>query len=229
MFKSLDFDNDGYITAADLIELKDSRGLSLDDFDCRALMTKLDKARTGSVNISEFMETLCDKGRSFLDQLQRTIVGVSREGGTVYKNHYESTGRSTTDRSFRDISDVICSGVDKFRPPVGAVDHFYHNLLIPHRNVPWYEDNRHTVEPASWIPLNAQSVTQYPFDEDRMRRLAHREFRNTICRQHSAGVDSRARVLEEKIRETDMNRVCFKSAQIADYHQRLQRPICHVH
>lgn len=236
LFKSLDVDKDGYITSADLVKLAESRGMSISELDCRAVMTKLDIHKLGSVGIAEFMRCMSHSDSSFLNQMQRTIVGVTREGGTVYKSHYAETARSSrslstasSDRStgnrVRDICEAINSGIDKFRPSTGRLDCFYRNLHVPHRNLPWHEDTRHTVEPL--ISCDRFDRSGSIAMSDRRRQLANQQYRNTMYRDQGNEVLLKAKEKESNSFAKDLNRIAFKSKNISDYYQRVNRPMCH--
>ena len=213
-------------------------------------MTKLDKAKTGSVNLGEFTRALSGTDGSFLDQLQRTIIGVTRNGGTVYKNHYaesvSTTGRSLdSGNRVMNIMDAVEMGVKGYRAPTGRLDQFFHDLVIPHRNVPWFEDTRRTVEPArssdgclnshhlsdrarhttsSLNTFNQPTDSNIPQVADKLQKQKRSQFSKSQYRDLSRG----AQEMEGRAHQQDLERVAFATASLKDYHNRVNRPMCHV-
>jgi len=253
LFSSLDSDADGFITYTDLIRVVREKDLPLDEQDCRSLMAKLDKDKTGSVNLGEFLRSISEKQPSFLDQLSRTIVGVKRGGGTVYRqvdpqNGCTTRSQSTTTSSILSITGAIQGQMRTFRPRSGRLDNLYDGLVVPHRNLPWEDYTRHTVQPCPWIPGNPQIMTDrarhittsmafgtdfvcdpsLPIREDKVARDRRELFNRTMYRSNSVEASRLASQRDKVADELDQRRLAYKSASIMDYHDRVGGKYCHV-
>jgi len=192
-----------------------------------------------------------------LDQMQRTIIGVTRDGGTVYKNHAalktssttsKSTSQSQLDSGLRVVSiqDAIGSRIASLRAPSGRLDRFYHGLTVPMRNAPWMEDNRLTVEPlcagnsqyltdrGRHTTMNrAQSLGAFPDMSvpqvaDRFNKQTNSNFNKTKYRERCREVEARAKRRNNVSDELDFRRVAHKSAFLRDYYDRVNGKYCHV-
>jgi hypothetical protein len=254
LFENLDFDRDGYITLKDLMALARSRNLPLTEPDCRALMTKLDLKRAGSVDLGEFIRSLSKPEQCLLDQIQRTVVGVKRGGGTVYRNNTSETASQVSTRSTStatstlSITGAIQGKMQSLRASSGRLNNFYDGLTVPHRNLPWDEDTSHTVQPLPWIGNNPQvmsdrgrhTTTKKGFEigafrdlavpqfEDKERRRQLEEYKRTTYRDNREYSSKMASAREKAANELDLRRTAYSSASIMDYHNRVGRPFCHV-
>ena len=194
---------------------------------------------------------------NMLDRMQRTIIGVTRDGGTVYKDHNVVSSASTTSKSSStstvasghrviSVTDAIQARINSLRAPSGRLDNLYHGLRIPSRVAPWADDTRHTVEPHEFrnpqymsdrtrhttvnraMSVNACGDLSIPHVADKQRRYASRRFNISTYRKFSRGQDIRANLREDISRELDMRRVAYKTACVADYHDRVGGKYCHV-
>lgn len=236
-----------------MIRVVREKNLPLNDHDCRSLMSKLDKDKTGSVNVGEFLRSISGSESSFLDQIERTIVGVRRGGGTVYRKvepSYGSTARSqsTTTSSVVSITGAIQRNMRTFRPSSGRLDNFYDDLVVPRRNLPWEEYTKHTVQPCEWIPGNPQVMTDrvrhistnmafatdgildqsLPIREDKVHRDRREMFNRSLYRSNSIEASQLKSKRERLADELDRRRIAYKSASIMDYHDRVGGKYCHV-
>ena len=216
-------------------------------------MTKLDPSKQGSVNLGEFTRLISEPNPSFLDQLQRTIVGVTRDGGTVYKSHAELMSPSTTGRSSLpsghrvvSITDAIQNNTNSLRARSGRLDAFYHGLNVPKRNLPWADDTRYITEPFDYVnphyltdrgrhttvnratSVGASPDWSIPQVMDRYRKDCKDDFQRTLAQRRSQLVDGAAKHRENAYEALDLRRVAYRSANIADYHERDNGRVCHV-
>lgn len=217
------------------------KDLPLTELDCRSLMGKLDKKRTGSVNLCEFLESLSLTGSNFLDQMQRTIVGVKRGGGTAYRKVHPlrsaSSARSeaTTASSFMSITGAIQANVFPIRAPSGRLTNLYEGLVVPQRNLPWEDYTKHTVQPCEWLPDNPQLMsdstrhfTTSMMMQDTVSRIREELKKPPVSVRMSHEALTRAAQKEMVAEDLDLRRVAFKSAALMDYHDRVGRKYCHV-
>jgi hypothetical protein len=192
---------------------------------------------------------------NLLDQIQRTLVGVTRDGGAVYKNHNPLMTASTTSKStstlpsgMRVVSvlDSIQAKKNSLRAPSGRLDNFYRGLAVPMRNVPWVEDTTDTVVPGKHrnpqyysdrsrhttvnraLSINSVPDLSVPHVADKLRSQARRDFNKNAFRELSRQQSQRNRLRERISSDLDFRRVAFKSACIADYHDRVKGKVCHV-
>jgi len=153
IFENHDFNHSGYITQHDPLGIVKSPELPLSESQCPE--------------------------KSILDQLQRKIIGVRRGGGTVYRSILPDTSSSRSSQSactsILSITGAIQDKMQSFRAASGRLNNFYGRLVVPHRNLPWEEDTRHTVQPVDWIGNNPQVMS------DRARHI-------TINRAYMSGV-----------------------------------------
>lgn len=197
------------------------------------------------------------RGGTFLDQMQRTIIGVTRDGGTVYKHHSSlntstTSGKSTSHSNIASgmrvvsIPDAVESRIKSLRAPSERLDRLYHGLAVPMRNVPWTEDNRHTVEPfgqanPQYLTDRARHTTMsralsvgafpdmsVPQIADRFNKCMKSQFNHTKYRERSREVTARAKRRNYAGDDLDLRRVAYKSAFIRDYYQRVNGKFCHV-
>ena len=253
LFSNLDCDRDGYITYNDILKAVHDSELPLNENDCRALMTKLDKGKTGSVNLGEFLRALSEHPPSFLDQIERTIVGVRRGGGTVYRklnprDEFTSRSQSTTTSSVMSITGAIQDKMRTYRPVSGRLDNFYDDLVVPRRNLPWEDFTKHTVQPCEWISENPQVMTDrarhistnmafgitgpgavyLPMQQDKASRDRREMFNRSLYRSNSIAASRLASQREIVADDLDQRRLAYKSASIMDYHDRVGGKYCHV-
>lgn len=191
---------------------------------------------------------------NLLDQMQRTLIGVTRDGGSVYKNHATLRTASTTSKSSSipsglrvlSVTDAIQAKMKSLRAPSGRLDHFHHGLTVPMRNVPWIEETSHTVVPSQRMnphyysdrsrhttvnrALSVGSVPDMsiPHIADQFRRDITRNYNKTEFRQASRNQSERNKARERISADLDLRRVAYKSACISDYHNRVGRKVCHV-
>lgn len=192
-----------------------------------------------------------------LDQMQRTIIGLTRDSGTVWKNHIDlntsttsskSTSQSNIASGMRVVSihDAVGAGMKSLRAPSWRVDRFYKGLTVPMRNLPWMEDNRETVEPfsvdnpqyltdrARHTTMNrAQSVGAFPDMSvpqvaDRFNKSMKNDFKQTKYRERCRELEARAKRRNHACDDLDLRRVAYKSAFLRDYYDRVNGKYCHV-
>ena len=254
LFRALDRDQNGFITRSDIELAAQIKDIPLSEYDTKVLMAKLDVDREGSVDFGQFTKAISQSDPSFLDQIQRTLIGVSQDGGTVYvpKSYplsASTTGRSSAVPSSRrvlSVTDAIHAKMDTFRPSSGKLNHFYHGLEVPMRNLPWYEETRHTVEPFDG------NNPQYLTDRRRIRSfsrscsigsafdpdLPHNADKLITALRQNHSI-SRLRTLNQnqaellKSREIefdqrDLRRIESKSRAISAYHEKVNAKVCHV-
>ena len=203
------------------------------------------------------LSAVSSKRGSLLDQMQRTIIGVTRDGGTVYKNHNplisasttsKSSSKSTVDSGHRvvKVTDAIQAGIAPFRAASGRLDNLYRGLRVPWRMAPWNEDTRHTVEPNNHmnpqymsdrsrhttvnraLSVGAGPDGSIPQVIDKAKRDAFRNFNASTYRHFSKEQCARSHEREEIARDLDMRRVAYKTACVSDYHDRVGGRYCHV-
>jgi hypothetical protein len=188
--------------------------------------------------------------------MERTLVGVTRDGGTVYRSHAALGTSTTTSKSqsstlpsgLRVVSvfESIHANKKLLQAPSGRLDHFYHGLEVPMRNVPWKEETNHTVVPSGRLnPQYCSDRSRYatisrmlsvdgvpdvsiPHVADRVKRDASRISRNSAFHSLYREQSQRNRACEKKNEELDFKRVAYRSACIADYHDRVKGKVCHV-
>lgn len=246
-------DNNGYITLSDLKLACQRRDIPMSDVDCLALMTKLDPTKQGSVDVSEFTRAIAEQSPSFLDQLERVIVGVSREGGTAYKAYTDLATPSTSTKSdipsgqrIVSVADAMKAKIDSIRPCSGRLDAFYHGLSVPKRSLPWADSTWHTVE--AFPGNNPQYLTDrgrhttmnrilglYGHQDisvahmaDRYNKQAREDAVFHRLRTRAASLDRLAQQRERASDELDLRRIAFASANLVDYHDRVGGKVCHV-
>ena len=253
LFSALDSNGDGFITYQDLLRVLEEKMLPLSEIDCRALMGKLDKEKTGSVHFGEFLRSLnTDTHNSILDQMHRTIVGVRRGGGTVYRTVRPTEGSSsrsvsTTTSSIVSITGAIQDHMRSFRAPSDRLDYRYNGLIAPRRHLPWEDYTKHTVQPCEWIPGNPQvmsdsvrHLTTSMYFRDSGMRESSLSTRKDSCLQQRPDLRRSSRTAtvvdathlasqrERVADELDQRRVAYKSACIMDYHNRVGGKYCHI-
>ena len=191
---------------------------------------------------------------NLLDQMQRTIVGVTRDGGTVYKNHATIRTASTTGSSSAipsglrvwSVTDAIQAKMRSFRGPSGRLEHFHHGLSVPMRNIPWVEETDHTVVPSNHknpqyfsdrsrhttinraLSLGSVPDISVAHVADQLRRDLSRNYNKTCFREASHQQSHRNKARERIGADLDFKRVAYKAACIADYHSRVNSKVCHV-
>ena len=195
---------------------------------------------------------------SLLDQMQRSVVGVTRDGGTVYKGYMDlhtstTTGKSASSTSLGSgykvvsVAGAIRARMNSLRGPSGRLDCFYRDLNVPKRNVPWSEYTEHTT-----VPINVNSNPQYlsdrsrhttvnramgvnsvpdlsiPHVADKFRREASDHFKKAGFREFANQQVTRNKLRERAGAELDQRRVAFKTAVLSDYCDRVNGRFCHV-
>ncbi len=194
---------------------------------------------------------------SLLDQMQRTLIGVTRDGGAVYKYHADlksakTTGHSTSAGSVPSghklisITDGIRMRMKSLQAPSGRLEYFYHGLHVPKRNVPWSEFTEHTTVPFGHgnpqfysdisrhttvnrcLGIDGMPDMSIPHVADKYRKVAGELFNKTVYRDNALQQSHRNKLRERIGADLDMKRVAFKSAAIEDYHDRVNGKVCHV-
>eukprot|EP00929_Paragymnodinium_shiwhaense_P028762 TRINITY_DN16607_c0_g1_i1.p1 TRINITY_DN16607_c0_g1~~TRINITY_DN16607_c0_g1_i1.p1 ORF type:complete len:1041 (+),score=274.71 TRINITY_DN16607_c0_g1_i1:137-3259(+) len=84
IFKSLDIDNDGFITLSDLKSALEKHKVPHRSPDLHAMFSELDKKDQGSIDIGEFTRNFEVFQGSLLDNMQKPIKAVYHEGGLQY-------------------------------------------------------------------------------------------------------------------------------------------------
>ena len=166
----------------------------------------------------------------------------------MYKKHNPLLTASTTSKSTSTIPsgmrvvsviDSIQAKLKSLRAPSGRLDHFYHGLSVPMRNVPWTEETSDTVVPGKHgnpqylsdrsrhttvnraLSINSVPDMSIPHVADNYRKQAKQNFKKSAYREVSRQQSQRNRVRERISSDLDFRRVAFKSACIADYHDRV--------
>ncbi len=183
--------------------------------------------------MGEFVRSFNTANGSLLDQIQRTLVGVSEGGGAVYKNHLLSprsastTGRSTG-RRILSVGEAVARGVADLRPPTGRLGSLFQGLTMPKRNLPWDEDNRYVTEPAEWLPHNPQVMSDRTRHRTLYRSMSLPGFR---AGGRSQGSHKRGFVGVEKLHaqrnrlydQFEEERLAYKAAKVQDYNSLIGR------
>lgn len=194
---------------------------------------------------------------NLLDQMQRTLIGVTRDGGTVYKNHADlrsgkttghstSVGSATSGHKVISVSSGVRMRMKPLQAPSGRLEHFYHGLHVPKRNVPWSEFTEHTIVPFNHrnpqycsdmsrhttvnrcLGLDGVPDMSIPHVADKYRKVASDFFNKTVYRDNAHEQSYRNKLRERIGTDLDIKRVAFKSAVMADYHDRVNGKVCHV-
>jgi hypothetical protein len=189
--------------------------------------------------------------------MQRTLIGVTRDGGTVYKNYADLKSAKTTSHSTSagsvpsahkliSVSEGIQMRMKSLEAPSGRLEYFYHGLHVPKRNVPWSEITEHTTVPFSHMnPQYFSDISRHTTVNrclgidgvpdmsiahvaDKYRKVAGELFNKTVYRDNAVQQSHRNKLRERIAADLDMKRVAFKSAALEDYHDRVNGKVCHV-
>ena len=193
-----------------------------------------------------------------MDQMQRSVVGVTRDGGTVYKSYMDlntstTTGKSAASTSLGSgyklisVADAIQARISSLRGPSGRLDYFYRDLNAPKRNVPWSEYTEHTTVPINVncnphylsnrsrhttvnraMSVNSVPDLSIPHVADKFRREASDHFKKTGFRELANQQVTRNKLRERAGAEIDQRRVAYKTAVLTDYCDRVNGRFCHV-